>query len=326
MKKMRTPWLETTQKVVPRSIRDFGPEVAREFVRRQVLTEWPKLVGKSIARHVKAVAIEKRALLLYTIEPVWANQIRMMMPDILQKVNNYAGRALIKELRFTRRSPSRGEGVEVAEGASAAKRREKQSIRQEPVSEEAMARARKTAALTEDEALCEVLLKLSLRREQRKSWQKKEGYHPCPTCTTPIERDRKECLACAGKRKERLRSAVRAVLQDIPWARLKDVQEYVPECTLKLLNDQRSELVQRLAAGVDIRDKTSLAARTLVMLAKSIPPEKLTEEVVTRALYELRFDLYRPPGYKLPKRYEVLPLGKRGKGTEGKYETGKKER
>lgn len=326
----RTPWLEQARAVLPRSVRKFGPEVAREFERRQVLAHWGDIVGATIAKKVKAVAIERQELLLYTAEPVWANQLRMMMPDIVQKVNNYAGQKMIKELRFTRRRTPPAEAEAPGDTAAAPA-----LIKKQPVAEGALARAREVSDLTGDEQLAKELLRISLRREQHKAWRKSLGYHPCPLCGSPAEPDRDLCPACRSRKKEKLRSEVRAVLKDMPWARLKDVQEYVPGCTLHILNDQRSFLVQQLAMQVDVRDRKSLEARTLVMLDRALPPEELTKEIIERTLYRLRFDLYRPPGYKQPKRYEVLPLGKKGKqekeaseareAGKGNHETAKKE-
>ncbi len=330
----RTPWLEKTRAVLPRSVRKFGPEVAREFERRQVLTHWPDIVGATIAKRVKAVALEGKVLLLYTAEPVWANQLRMMMPDIVQKVNSYAGQKIIKELRFTRRKAPPAEAETPGETPAAPA-----PIKKQPVAEDALERAREVSDLTDDEQLAKELLRISLRREQQKAWRKSQGYHPCPLCGSPTEPDRELCPACLSKKREELHSQVRAVLKDMPWARLKDVQEYVPECTTYILNDQRSYMVQQLAMQVDVRDKKSLLARTLVMLDRAIPPEKLTDEIINKTLYRLRFDLHRPPGYKMPKRYDVLPLGKKGKKGEkekpeeaeperaeaGAHETAKKE-
>ena len=78
-----------------------------------------------------------------------------------------------------------------------------------------------------------------------------------------------------------------------------------------LFAEQRSIMVQQLAADTDVNDKTSMKAKTLVMLYRCLPPEQLNEDNITRALYALRFDMHRPKDYKTPKRYEVIKLGRR---------------
>ena len=59
-------------------------------------------------------------------------------------------------------------------------------------------------------------------------------------------------------------------------------------------------------------------AKTLVMLYRCLPPDKLTEDAIRRALYELRFNMYWPPDYKMPKRYEAIPLRHAQKRQYGK--------
>jgi hypothetical protein len=97
----------------------------------------------------------------------------------------------------------------------------------------------------------------------------------------------------------------------MPWARYPEVKKYVPEATTKMVNEQRSIMVQKLAADTDVNDKTSIKAKTLVMLYRCLPPEQLNEDNITRALYALRFDMHRPKDYKTPKRYDVIKLGRR---------------
>ena len=75
----------------------------------------------------------------------------------------------------------------------------------------------------------------------------------------------------------------------------------------------REELVLELARIIDVRDRTSLEAKTLVMLYCCIPPEQLTEELINRTLYRLRFNLVIPKDYKMPKRYDIINWGHKGK-------------
>ena len=137
---------------------------------------------------------------------------------------------------------------------------------------------------------------------------------PCSDCGTLTEPVAKPplCPACRSKRAADIRAAIRQVLTDMPWARPPEVAEYVPGATPKLVSEQRALLVQKLAAEVDVNDKTSLKAMQLVMLYRVLPPDQLTEDAIDRALYALRFDLHRPKNYVAPKRYNVIKLGKEG--------------
>ena len=42
------------------------------------------------------------------------------------------------------------------------------------------------------------------------------------------------------------------------------------------------------------------------MLYRSLPPEQLTDEILTKTLYRLRYDLRWPVKFKPKKRYETI--------------------
>ena len=61
------------------------------------------IAGDAIARHIQVMGIRNKVLYVACDDAVWAQEIRMMMPKIVQTVNNYAGQALIKELHFVKK-------------------------------------------------------------------------------------------------------------------------------------------------------------------------------------------------------------------------------
>ena len=310
----RMPGLEHTATIIPKAIHALGPKQEKEFYAHWVLWHWVDIAGDAIARHVKVMGIRNKVLYATSDDSVWAQEIRMMMPQIVQNVNNYAGQALIKEMRFVKKwekpaVPDRSSGgTWLARDAGEEEPDIGRKRRQIPLTEQDIADAQRLAAGIEDEDLAMSLRGLYRKQRQLDKLHAQEEWHPCASCGRLCAPEDRLCPACRMKKEEELRAKVRGVLRDIPWARYAEVHEYVPDCTTKIVNEQRALLVQQLASTVEVTDTESLAAKNLVMLYRCLPPDKLTEEVMKRAISDLRFNLHRPKDYKAPRRYEVIPL------------------
>ena len=174
-----------------------------------------------------------------------------------------------------------------------------------------MQAAEALGAASEDEDIGKAISNLYRKHLQLQKLKISRQYQKCPQCGRLMSPQESLCSECRHIQRDKLTAAVRQVLRDMPWARYPDVRQYVPECTPKMVNEQRSIMVQKLAADTDVNDRTSMKAKTLVMLYRCLPPEQLTEDNIARALYALRFDMHRPKDYKTPKRYEVIKLGRR---------------
>ena len=312
--------LEVADKVIPLAIRDCGKAVEKEYARRWVLGHWREIVGDGIALHVEPMGIRGETLCLHSYEPVWQNEIRLRMPQIVQLVNNYAGTKLIKDLRFTRPwEHKEAYDVSAARVEFEEQRREEVSWVRErkkmPLAAEEIQKAEALGQQSDDEEFGALAAALYRKQLQMNKLKLKKGWQPCPVCgelTEPDGRGNVLCSRCRLEAAEAVRGRVRQVLRDIPWARMKEMRDYVPEATASIIAEQRAILVQQLAAEVDVNDRKSVKALQLVMLAQGVRPEQLTEDRVARTLYNLRFDMNRPKDYKAPRRYEAIKQGREG--------------
>ena len=315
----RTPWLEKTDKIIPRWVKSKGTEFELEYRKRWVLTYWRDIVGDVIARHVELMGIRKKTLLYYSSSSAWNNEMRLLMPQIVDKMNRFAGCEIIRDVKLTRRweKPEAGDVLsfrawlrqEESKIPDFRKERERTLL-----TSDEEAGAKELVSASEDSDLGNLLGQIYRKNIQLRKVKSQHGWVPCSDCGTLTEPVAKPplCPACRSKRAADIRAAIRQVLTDMPWARPPEVAEYVPGATPKLVSEQRALLVQKLAAEVDVNDKTSLKAMQLVMLYRVLPPDQLTEDAIDRALYALRFDLHRPKNYVAPKRYNVIKLGKEG--------------
>lgn len=304
----RTPGLEKVVSIIPKAIHELGGKQERDFYQHWVLWHWADIVGEAYAQNVKAVRIERGSLYVCCRNSTWSNETLYQMPRIVQQVNNYAGGKMIKDIKFSRswreedwmaQRPDQETAPEVNVG------RERERM---PLDADDLAAAQQLGSGIEDEDLASKVRQVYRKDRQLDKLRLARGWKPCPVCGHLCPPQAACCSRCRRQAKEDVRARIRAVLRDIPWARCKEVCEYVPECTPQLLNEQRAALVQLMASKVAVNDRTSMEAKTLVMLYRCLPPDKLTEDAIKRALYELRFSMYWPPGFKMPKRYEAIPL------------------
>ena len=76
------------------AVHRLGPQFEREYIAHTTLSHWSDIMGEMVARRVRAVAIKDGKLFLYAPDATWKNEMRMTMPDTIQRVNNYARHAL----------------------------------------------------------------------------------------------------------------------------------------------------------------------------------------------------------------------------------------
>ena len=310
----RTPKLEPAKAVIPRWVHERDTAFEKKFFAHWVLWHWADIVGEYNARNSKPQGIRREILHLYCGNSTLRNELRMMQEQIVRKVNNCAGQKMIAGIAFGRRwehlDTDEMEGLRISRVTRDKDwRRERQEIVLSAEEEEA---AVSVGASAQDPDIARMARMLYRKNMQRNKLQVKTyGWHPCEECSTLVPSEQRWCAACLRQKREQRAAAIRQVLRDIPWARCKEVQEYVPDCTPKLLNEQRAAMVQQMAARVDASDTASIKALNLVMLYRCLPPEQLTEDEIARSLHQLRFQLRRQEEHKTPARYPAVPSGKK---------------
>ncbi len=67
----------------------------------RVLACWDKAVGPAIARHARPRTVQRRKLALVVDSPAWMQQLSLLKPEIVAKLNGVLGTAAIKDLSLT---------------------------------------------------------------------------------------------------------------------------------------------------------------------------------------------------------------------------------
>ncbi|OGP90995.1 MAG: hypothetical protein A2031_03485 [Deltaproteobacteria bacterium RBG_19FT_COMBO_43_11] len=75
--------------------------LASKIEENALLQLWPKAVGPQIILHTKADAVKNGILFVKTISSVWVQQLHFMKEEIRQKLNQFAGKNIVKDIRFS---------------------------------------------------------------------------------------------------------------------------------------------------------------------------------------------------------------------------------
>ena len=225
------------------AVHRLGPAFERDYIAHTTLSHWADIIGEMVARRVRAVAIKDGKLFLYAPDATWKNEMRMTMPDTIQRVNNYAGGRLVKEIIFARSArpaPIMAEDGQDTETRAAYAR----TLVQTGLTDAEIARGRTFAESVSDEKLATRIQRAYQVTRKAQRLKEQRGLSPCPSCGRMVDG---VCHDCRRSAERSVRRAVRAILRAEPWAKLADVVQRVPACDALMLGSERADLVREIA-------------------------------------------------------------------------------
>ena len=269
------------------AVHRLGPQFERDYIAYTTLSHWSDIMGEMVARRVRAVAIKDGKLFLYAPDATWKNEMRMTMLDTIQRVNNYAGGRLVKEIIFARSArpaPIMAEDGQDTETRAAYAR----TLVQTGLTDAEIARGRTLAESVSDEKLATRIQRAYQVTRKAQRLKEQRGLSPCPSCGRMVD---VVCHDCRRSAERSVRRAVRAILRAEPWAKLADVVQRVPSCDALMLGSERADLVRQIAGQTEYTDQNSANARMLTMLHRGLPPEEVTPKKIQSTFWELRNEL-----------------------------------
>lgn len=297
----RSGKLEKMNIIFSQALKGMG--VGKEFFSHMVLFYWPRIVGKHISANVKPVKIEFKKLYLYSVHPVWATQLSYMEEEIIKKINNYMGEYLVEKIVFTNIPPARNreEKEEAVENIG-------NEIRKINITDQELKNIENKLSFIEDEKLRKIIYKVRINDEKFKKYRGEKKWHKCQKCDVLCPSDELLCVKCKREEKHKRLISIRKYLLDMPWARYCDVAKDI-ECTANEVNEEKIILMQKLAAIINPKNKDSFYMDLLTMLYKSVPPEKITEEMRESTIKKFRYDFN--DGFKYMRKDRINNLKNR---------------
>ena len=78
----------------------------KKVVEYAAFPHWPEIVGEEIARIAKPEKIlSGRVLKVRVIDAVWAQELSLKKPELLERIQNFGKGAIIDDIRFTIGNP-----------------------------------------------------------------------------------------------------------------------------------------------------------------------------------------------------------------------------
>jgi predicted nucleic acid-binding Zn ribbon protein len=75
-------------------------EIGKKLKRYRIFNHWPEIVGREISNKTNPEKLIRGILYISVASSTWANEMSMMSRKLVEKINNYIGEDIVKELRF----------------------------------------------------------------------------------------------------------------------------------------------------------------------------------------------------------------------------------
>ena len=268
------------------AIHRLGPSFERDYITHTTLSHWADIMGEMVARRVRAVAVKDKKLFLYAPDAVWKNEMRMSAPEIVQRVNNYAGGRMVTEIVFARTMrPIMETADDAAAETPAAYRR---ALAQTGLTDAEIAHGAALASAASDSDLRTHIERAYLTTRKARHLKEARGLTPCPVCGRFVSG---ACMDCRRSEERGLRREVRAILRREPWAKLADITRRIPSADALMVGSERADLIRSIAGRTEYTAQDSENARLLTMLHRGLPPEQVTPKKIQSTFWELRNEL-----------------------------------
>lgn len=290
---------ERVQEIIPKMIHSLG--MNNKYKVQLIFFYWKKIVGETIAAQAFPANVSYGVLTLTAKNSVWANNLMMMKIDLISKINRFIGDTIIKDIRFRGYSWQDKEENAIGEPEN-----EKQDLgrilRKIPLVVTDIQKAEEQCAAVKDQELKQQLIRLYQKNIKLKKMEENKGWQPCKKCGVLCPPSIVYCAVCEREERQKTEAEIREMLAAMPWARYADIHKYI-ECSAAMVNQQRVKMLMKTASKVDPEKPDSLAAKTLVMLYRCVPPDQLTDEIMSKTLHRLRNDLRQQIFKKNTKKY-----------------------
>lgn len=268
-----------------KSLKVIFKEYSDDYLSAYIRVHWSEIVGENIAKNILVISSLKKELVLYPKHPGWANEIKYYEEDIISKVNAFAGKNLVKNIRFATIPPDKKKkSVNLPNNNKTLK----SNFRLENLNDKETEKIRNSLSKVSDEKLKEVLERYGRVSKQSQNYRR-DNLIKCKICGR--YNGEEVCNDCKINREHDLKIRLVKLLTDLPYYSYADAYREIPGITPDLFTKIRLEMVQRQAKKVKYSEGVTLEAKCLTMLYKSIPPEFLTDELVMETLKTLRYDL-----------------------------------
>ncbi len=285
-------------------MRSFGEETYKKFLCHELIYNWDELVDATIAKKIRPVTIERGVLFVDVKNSAFKDQLKFFAEEIVDAINYAFAQEppLVKEIKIAK-------GFQIADmppekiSVSAQIDKLKVTLEQITLTDEEIQSCRAQSEKFSDDSLRETVFLTLLSQTRIQKFRLANGWHKCRNCDKLCPPEEIFCEACRIKERNLMIEELFRIFYDAPWLKTLEAQkillEKMPhmrdECQPDVIESARTSLIQKVAGGIRLGDEDSPDVMKLVMLAKRLPPEKITPAIVRRTLIDLQFNLAEQP-------------------------------
>ena len=158
--------------------------------RREAVVVWADIVGEKIASATEARDIRDGVLRVACRSSVWANELMMLKPQLLKRLSEAVGQAVVKDIRFSaERLPKIPPPPVISDEA--------QAVTTDPAVEaEAEAAAKAVAELVKDAELSAKIHRAVRTATLGEAWKVVQGWKKCEKCGALHNESGDLCAVC----------------------------------------------------------------------------------------------------------------------------------
>lgn len=160
---------------------------------RLALLVWPEVVGRTNARHSQAEAVRDGVLLVKAGSSAWAQELDLLKPQILERLNGRLGQQVIRDIHFS--AGQRGWGK-----PPAPLQEEEEQVAPPPSSLDLagheLARIGQMVDQVPDPELKLLLERALVALEKVGKWKAKQGWKRCASCSRTFQGRGRHCPRC----------------------------------------------------------------------------------------------------------------------------------
>lgn len=283
--------------IIMKNLKSLGEDFYIKYLRQSIFYNWKEIVGEANAKRIKPLRIEYKRLYVYASDSSWRSNVYAYKSTFIKKINDFIGENLIDDIIFGNPSerPMKDDDEVVELKPTIDESRE---IRAMSLTDEELDEIDKNCACIEDEQLRATMLKTSISRAKLEKYRLQKGWHTCPRCCKMLCLPEREiCDVCEREEYEVFEKFVMKILMEVPWSTYAEIRREIAnkmphmlkECSPEFVESTRGILVQQICRSLDNNDQNRI--NLLVMLFKGVKPEDLSEKLINKTLYELRYDL-----------------------------------
>ena len=216
----RSKRTEGLTQVLPRLFSSMGKDKEKTYRYQLLLNRWEDIVGETVAAHVRPVRMDFRKLFLAADAPVWANELRYMERQMIDKINAFVCDELVTSIAFC---APRSEYFKAPRAEEEAPAPEEAVV---PIRED-VEKAESAVSGVRDEELRKAAARalaqnLALRRSRIE-----DKWRPCAVCGRLVPPEERLCPVCRREKKDKERAAVTSLLLREPWLRIREAREII---------------------------------------------------------------------------------------------------